>query len=367
MPALPQQTARDRVVEGRVLRPDSTGAPRPVAGQWVVLHRVGSDAAAPIDSVRSSAGGAFRMRYRLTGSPDALYFVSAMYRGIAYFSPPLRSAVVRGGDADVHVYDTTTDTAGLRVQGRHLVLSLPRGDHREIAEIFEIENPGPRTVVAGDSARPLWATRLPAAAESVRVAPGDVAAGAVTFRTGRAELFAPLSPGLRQLVLTYSLPGRRFPVSIPVERETGVLEVLLEDPRASVRAPGLNEVAPATIDGRTFRRFLAQDVPRSAIIVMDAPPPPADTGTALTILLVAFTALMTGSLVFWYARRRPAPAAARPVGATSEALIAELAALDARFEREPSADATVRERYETARASLKARIASALAREHPQA
>lgn len=366
MPLRSQQAARDRIVEGRVLRPDSAGAPRPVAGQWVVLHRVGSDAAAPIDSVRSSASGAFRMRYRLTGSPDALYFVSAMYRGIAYFSPPLRAAVVRGGDADVYVYDTTTDTAGVRVQGRHVVLSLPRGDHREVAEIFEIENPGPRTVVARDSTRPVWATTMPAAADSMRVAPGDVAAGAVTFRPGRAELFAPLSPGLRQLVLTYTLPGRRFPVSIPVERETGVLEVLLEDPRASVRAPGLTEVAPATIDGRTFRRFLAQDVPRSAILVMDAPAPPADTGTAVTILLVAFTALMAGSLVYWFARRRDGSAAPVPAGTTSGALIAELAALDARFERE-TPDAASRERYETARASLKARIASALARENPRA
>ena len=187
-------------MEGRILRPDSSGEPRPLAGQWVVLHRVGSDRAGPLDSVRSGATGAFRFRYRTSGSPEALYFVSSMYRGIAYFSPPLRSAVVRGGDGDILVYDTTTDTAGLRVEGRHFVLSLPRGSRREIAEIFELENPGPRTIVAADSATPAWATAVPRDVEDIRVAPGDVAAAAVVFRPGRAELYAPLSPGLRQLL-----------------------------------------------------------------------------------------------------------------------------------------------------------------------
>src|SRR5437762_6347351 len=116
-----------RVAEGRVVRPSKSGAPAPVAGQWVVLHRVGSDRSAPLDSTRSATDGRFRFRYRPFGAPDALYFVSARYAGIAYFSPPLRGNVVRGGDADVVVYDTTTDTTSLRLVGRHFVLSAPRG------------------------------------------------------------------------------------------------------------------------------------------------------------------------------------------------------------------------------------------------
>lgn len=366
-PLAAQQPSGARLAEGRVLRPDSSGAPQPLAGQWVVLHRVGTDRAGPLDSVRTGSNGGFRFRYAITGSPEALYFISAMYRGIAYFSPPLRTPVVRGGDADILVYDTTPDTTGLHVQGRHFVLSLLRGSSREVAEIFEIENPGPRTIVARDSTTPLWTTALPAQAESAKVAPGDVAAAAVTFRPGRAELFAPLSPGLRQLVLTYSLGGRRFPVSIPVERETSVLEVLLEDPRASVRGPGLGEVAAATIEGRTFRRFLAQNVARSAVFVVDAPPPPVNNDAILRILLVTFTAAMLGALIFWYARKRGTPASAtapRPVSV--DGLVAQLAALDAKFERERDSGVSPAQ-YEQERAALKARIADALAREGERA
>src|SRR5687767_3881562 len=96
----PAQSRNARTVEGRVLRAAAT-APVPVTGQWVVLHRVGSDHSAPLDSVRTDRAGRYRIRYTLTGDPDALYFVSSRYSGIAYFSPPLRTPTVRGGDADV--------------------------------------------------------------------------------------------------------------------------------------------------------------------------------------------------------------------------------------------------------------------------
>jgi len=349
-----------RVAEGRVSRPDDTGEPRPVAGAWVVLHRVGSDRAGPLDSVRTGANGAFRFRYRLSGSPEALYFVSVQYRGIAYFSPPLRRAVVRGGDADVLVYDTTEDTTRLRVQGRHVIVSSTRGSTREVVEVFEIENRGPRTVVARDSTTPLWATALPADAESAAVAPGDVSAGAFTFRPGRAELFAAIPPGVRQVVLTYTLASHRFPVSVPVERETSVLEVLLEDPRGTARAPGLAEVGPATIEGRTFRRFLGRDVPRTAVLVVDVPAPPADRGRVIVALLIGLAAVMIVALAYWFARQRAsAPTPAEP----SSALIARLASLDAAFEKAQPASDESRARYERERAELKQRVRDALAAE----
>ena len=342
-------------------------APLPVAGQWVVLHRVGSDTAGPLDSVRTAANGRFRFRYAATGAPDALYFVSARYGGIAYFSPPLRSATVRGDDADIMVYDTTVDTARLRQQGRHIVIAQPRGSHRDIAEIFEIENQGARTIVAADSATPIWATLLPAEAESASVAPGDVAANAVVFRPGRAELYAPLSPGIRQLVLTYQLPVDAFPVSFPVLRETTVLEVLVEEPRAEVTGAGLLEGEPAPIEGRIFRRFLAQDVAAAAVVAVNAPSPAGQNAAAQQVLLAVVALAMLGALATWYVRRRrpalataasvPAPVPAPASRAGVDELIAQLAALDARFER-AGGD---RQSYDAERAALKRRIESLLA------
>ena len=373
-----------RIAEGQVLRAVAGGDAAAVTGHWVVLHRVGADRAGPLDSARTGAGGRFRFRYVASGAPDALYFVSATYGGIAYFAPPLRSAVVRGGDADIMVYDTTNDTTALRMQGRHVVVSLPRGSKREIAEIFEIENQGPRTVIARDSI-PVWTTTLPADAEGMAVAPGDVSAAAVAFKPGRAELYAPLSPGIRQLVLTYSLPATSFPVAIPLERATSVIEVLMEDPRGEVVGSGLAEVAPATIEGRTFRRFIAQDAAASAVVRVNAPAPARENAATLRALLLVLAALMAGALVVWALRRpraegrgpraegrepraesREPPAASREPRAESQALIAEIAALDARHDR---ADKTAHDEasYARVRAELKARLADALAAEDARA
>ena len=358
------------------MRPGETG-PVPVARQWVVLHRVGTDSAAPMDSMQSDASGRYRFRYARFGDPQALYFVSARYDGISYFSPPLRADTVRGEDADIIVYATTPDTSFLRMQGRHFVVSSPRNGRREIAEVFELENAGTQTIVAADSVRPLWSVNLPAAAESASVAQGDVTAAAVTFRRGRAEVYAPISPGVRQLVLTYVLRDDVSPVAVAVERPTGVLEVLLEEPRATVDGAGLREVAPGNIEGRQFHRYLAQDVTPPAVfrVTMPAMSSP-DRGAMYTVAaLVAFA--MLGSLLVWFVRNRkpraavgePRPASREPGAenrgavSTSQRLLAELATLDARFE---SGNMTDRAAYDRERARLKSLIAHALAEEEGQ-
>jgi len=350
----------ERTAEGR-LRRATERAPATVPGQWVVLHRVGTDRAAPLDSVQSDAAGRYRFRYTATGDPDALYFVSTSWLGIAYFSSPLREAVVRGGDADLLVFDTTSSTASLRVQGRHVILSAASGSKRDVTEVFEIENDGRRTVVARDAKNPLWATRFPTAAESLTVAPGDLGAGAVSFREGRGELYAPISPGVRQLVVTYRLPAGAFPLTLPLEVPVSVLEVLLEDPRAAADGAGLAESAPVAIDGRNFRRFLSRDVPAATAIRIRAEPPGGRGQTATRVLAVVAAVLMGGALVWWSAQRRAVPL--EPAVPESEVLIAELATLDARFRRSNTSNGATRSEYERSRAALKDRIARALAAE----
>jgi hypothetical protein len=349
------QPATQRTAEGRVSRAVEKGAPQPVAGQWVVMHRVGSDRGAPLDSVRTDRNGRYRLAYTFSGDPDALYFVSARYDGIAYFSPPLRLPRVAGGDADILVYPTTRDTSSLSMQGRHLVVSSPRGRNREIAEIFEMENTGWQTVVARDSTSPVWSVILPPKAESASVAPGDLSVASVVFRNGRAEVFSPVSPGVRQLVLTYSLPPDAFPLTIPLTRAVSVLEVLLED-------------APAPIEGRMFRRFLAQNVPQFAVMRINAPPPVEQNRTAIVIVSIAATVVMLVALGVWVKRRSTTPISYVPSPKFAvEPLIAELATLDARFERNTAADQRLRDTYTRERAELKDRIARALAAENQSA
>ena len=116
-PAVPQDTTTRRV-DGQIVTGTREGT-RPVAGQWVVLHRVGQDRAGPIDSMQTTANGRYHFAFRASGDTSALYFASTTYGGVAYFTSPLRGDIVRGDDAAITVFDTTSGPVGIRVNAIH--------------------------------------------------------------------------------------------------------------------------------------------------------------------------------------------------------------------------------------------------------
>jgi len=146
IPNLPQE------VSGRIVRP---GVRRmdPVTGAWVVLHRVGSDGAGPLDSLQSDARGRFSFKYQRTGSADAVYFVSAMYDGIAYFTPPLPEGKVSGENGEITVFDTTSGHVPITLQGHHVVVSaVDANSLRTVVEVYDLSNDSSVTrVAAGDN------------------------------------------------------------------------------------------------------------------------------------------------------------------------------------------------------------------------
>ena len=353
----------------------TAAGPQPAAGVSVVLHRVGSDRAGPLDSVRTDARGRYVFRYQPFGSNDALYFASASYGGIAYFSTPLRKAVERGDDADITVFDTTSRPVDIHVTGRHLILGAPgeRG-RREVVEVFELGNDTSVTLVSRDTTTPVWTTHLPAGAVEPKMNPsGDIAPGAVVFRGNEVHVFAPLSPGVRQLSFAYVMPASAFPVSVPLERPTAVLEVLAEEPLVSVTGARLAEVDPVVVSGRNFRRLLAHEVAPNAVMRIDVPTSTTDIRNRFVVIVAATSGLaMLVALAFALRGRHSraatplAPSAmqsAIPALSASEALVREIALLDARFEQHSSPPADERSRYEAERAVLKARLVSALAAE----
>jgi hypothetical protein len=259
-------------VAGRVLRP-AAGGLIPVSGLWVVLHRLGSDRAGPLDSARTDARGAYRFSYRPTGDERALYFVAASHGGVAYFTPPLVDHSVAGEAAEIVVYDTTTRDIPISIRGRHLVVSAAdAGNRRMLMEVYELSNDTNVTRVSpSPGSPPTWRTLVPASARDFRVPDGDVPADAVQFEGGEVRLVAPLPPGVKQLAYSYTLPVTDFPLSVPLLADTELLEVLIEERAGSARGAQLGEVSPVTVDGRGFRRFLARDVQRGAVSVIDIP------------------------------------------------------------------------------------------------
>jgi hypothetical protein len=342
------------------MRPVVTGE-TPVPGIVVTIHRVGADSSGPLDSVRTDAHGAYRFAYRRWGNADAIYFCAAVYQGIAYFSSPMRGAIVRGGEAEIVVFDTTSAPVRFTVQGHHYVVSAPRPTGlRDIVEVYEISNDTVVTAIGRDSLAAVWSAPLPRGVANFTGASGDVSASALRARHGRVELAAPFAPGVKQLSFTYALDARAFPLEITLDRPNALLEVLLEEPGAQVRAPSLRAQGNATTEGRTFKRFLAQNALAGERIRIEVPSSAAAARSNVVLaLVIAVAVAMIGAL--WIAYRRGA-GARRVVSVPRESvdsLAAAIAALDARHDaRDPSLSA---EDYATQRAAMKARLSDMLA------
>ena len=366
-----------RFVSGRVLHPaGSSVAAAP--GVWVTLHRVGPDSSGPLDSTRTRSDGGYTFRYRLSGSAQAIYFLSVSYRGVAYFSAPLRDRRVTGEDAEITVFDTTSNPIPLHVQGRHVVVSSPNASGlREIVEVYEISNDTTVTRVSPDDAHPTWSTTIPVAAEGFQIAQADISPSSVRADSGRVTSVAPFAPGLKQLSFSYQLPESAFPLAIPLADSMPVLEVLLEEPGAKVSGARLSQVAAVSLEGRTFNRFLAQNAPKNGVFTVTAPAPGTPPlNERFQVALVAVIALlMLGALAVTFSRRRAAAgafAAAAPMtgttwvppapaeGAEAARLAREIAELDAEHERNGNGGADATEAYRARRAELKRALAAEL-------
>ena len=248
----------------------------PVPGVMVTLHRVGNDRAGPLDSIRADTRGRYAFHFTRSGDQRALYFVSAMYGGVAYFTPPLAHATVSGDEAEIAVFDTTSKPVPISSRGHHVVVSaVDANGMRSVTEVYELANDSTVTRVApanGDG--DVWSAVLPPSAQNFQVSQGDIPAAAVRFEQGKARVFAPLAPGLKQLAFTYSVPASAFPLSIPIIRETQIFEVLIEEEKGKVTGAKLVEKDPVVLERRTFRRFLSDDVPANSVSVIDLPRSP---------------------------------------------------------------------------------------------
>lgn len=354
-----------RVIAGEVTRPLGNGRSAPVSGDWVVLHRVGPDAAAPIDSMRLRSDGRYRFQYRATGDSAAVYFVSTTRGGVAYFTPPTREASLQDETANLQVFDTTSAALPITVRGRHLIVTAPAsatGSSRSVIEVYELSNDTTLTRVAGADGTATFEGPLPDGVTAVLGGQGDISPDAIRVENGRVRVFAPLAPGVKQFSFTYEIPASSAHLAVHVETDVPVMEVLVEDPRGSAIGGDIVEVDPVQVDGRPFKRFLAQDM-RPPLVVEVAMPGAADGVRGLRVMLVvtAIGAAMLLGLGMSFLRGGPR-AFARRRAVTPEALAVEIAALDQAYEALGTPSEQQKGEHYLRRAQLKGRLSAALAK-----
>ncbi len=292
-------------VSGRVLRGGRDTVPLPNA--VVVLHRMASASAGPIDSVRSDARGRYRLALR---DPDSTsgYVVSVWYDSIAYFSLPL-NVVSRPA---VHVEDILTFPASrtgppLRLARRLATISTATADgSREVLEILELENPGQATRITDDTLVPTWSGRLPGRTGQYRAGQGDVSPEAMRFRTDSVLIYAPIPPDpAKQLSYDYTLAAGARTFVMPIDQPTVEVNLLVEDTVALVIAPKLESFGVKEIEGRRFAAYRAGPLAAGEWIEIRLPPGKFRAQALLPYVIALVAAGMLVALV-WALRRRPA-------------------------------------------------------------
>ena len=353
-------TATARSIAGRVTRPEAGRGEVPVPGAWVVLHRVGPDSAGPLDSMRTAGDGRYTFRYRAFGDTNAVYFVSTSRGGVNYFTAPVREVAVRDGVAEILVYDTTSAPVPIAVRGRHVIVTAADtgSDRRRIIEAYELSNDTTVTRVAAGTDGFTFEAPLPAGVTIVAPGQGDISEEAIRLVDGRVRVSAPLSPGMRQFSFSYELPADA-PFTVLVSAATPVVEVLLEDARGEAAGAGLTASDPVEVEGRPFRRFLAEDVAAAQTFQITMP---GDGGRRNRRLIGVFVAVGTAMLVamllvfsgVWRGRRRREDDPA--------ALAVAVAALDEAFARIDAPTEEQRATHFLERARLKGRLSAVLAK-----
>lgn len=341
-------------VTGRVVGADSAS---PVPNTRVILHQVSRSTQGPIDSVRSDRQGRFRFTFRADTS--AFYLASARYEGIEYFSQPLATNPARADrDIRIVVYDTSS-AAPIELEARHIVLTRPTDSGaREVLDLIILRNTGRSTRVAPDTVRGSWTVPLVRRSVNLEVVESDVSAESVRRSGDSLVVSAALAPGEKQLTVQYQIPSGAELVELPLGPDAPAVNVLIEEPGVSVRAPGLTLADSQTIQGRSFERW-SGTVPPGGVLRLVLPgsfgPPPWLLAVLVGGLALALLAAAA------YALRRPI----RATHVTAvEALVGEIAALDAKYagRRQQTGDAewTV---YLAERARLKGQLESTLAAE----
>jgi hypothetical protein len=185
-------------------------------------------------------------------------------------------------------------------------------------------------------------------------------------------VFAPISPGIRQLSFSYTLAPAEFPLIMPVVDSTSVFELLMQETEAVVEGGGFTEVRGVEQEGVAFRRFLSQNVPARAVMRFSVPKLVGRAQSRIVrTVVIAVSLIMLAALgfVFWWrGRSRPSAQAPQPRAAASvDALIRELAGMDAEFERHANASPAERADFDARRDAVKARLNAALAEQTSRA
>ncbi len=305
--ATPLAAQQPVVVSGRIVRLATPGDTVGVPTARVVLHRVSTESQGALDSVRTRSGGEFR--FTTPRDTTGLYLVSARHGGIEFFSDPVRLPAQGNPDLVSLLVSDTSSSQPIALAGRYVVIGAPDAERRRtVVDLFVLNNPGVVARVAADTMTPTWSGLLPAgAAHRIPEVGSEISALAVRFAGDTVLVFAPLTPGQRQLLVEHTIPASQRELVLPLGPETVPVQIVTEEPGATIRGGDLTRAESQVVDGRPLERWTGTP-PGGTRVQVAFPGPPASEGTvALGLAALVAAVLVAGTLVALRRRRLAAP------------------------------------------------------------
>ncbi len=327
----------------------------PLPDVLVTLHQVSAEMSGEIDSVRAGPDGTFQLRLPRVpahGERSDVYFASVRHKDILYFG----SAIISPAQLDslyvIQTYDTISVPPGgatLPIAVRTLFLTKVQ-EGWEATDFFQLQQEEDRTLYSPDEGI-TWHYPLPPDGTDFQLGQGDMGEDAIRFQNGEVQLFAPIPPGDRFLLLNYRIPEDDF--SVPLPGETDRMEVLVRTPGPEAEFEPLTASTPVQMDpGNVFDRWVGENLEDVEIQATVQAAPFQFRAEWLGLILAA---LLGGAGIFAFRSRRmeeeeePATAPERP---SREELILAIAQLDEAFQASEDASEEARARYQARRTDL---------------
>ena len=341
-----------------LLRGEARVGDGPLTEGFVVLHQVSDESSGEIDSVQVARDGSFEIP--LPNMPDhtdppEIFFASVEYRGLLYFGPAVTDAVQLDSLYQIQAYDTLSVPPGgapIPLSARNLFLEKSE-DGWTATDVFQLRLDGNRTLFSPQE-DVVWAYSLPSSAVDFQVGQADMAPDAIRFQNGRVEVYAPLPPGERYLMVHYRIPEGDF--VLPMPGTTDEMVILVREPAPIVDFPPLALLSPVELEpGNAFRRYSAENLVDSEVRAQVAPEPWTLPAEWLGLMV---TGLLGAAGILGYRRRGRVAEDRRPSSEkpSREQLLNTIARLDEEFQRKGDDSVRTRQRYEEKRGELLARL-----------
>jgi hypothetical protein len=261
--------------------------PDAAAGVDVVLYALPAQGMPGLRRATSDAQGGFAFE-NVSNDPATAYLVGARFADVPYagerlsFAPGETERTV-----EVRIADVSPDPAGVRV--REVVVRMdPIGGELAVNESVRMDNAGATTVFvpAGrrDPAAAPFATRLPPGAQRFAMPLGVVPEG-MSVAGEELAFFGPIYPGENELAYSYAVPavgaapGATVRVALDRSFAAGVERLVLLAPVAGspAAAPaGFAGPEDATVEGRSYRRFVRESLAPGARVAFGLDVPGAE-------------------------------------------------------------------------------------------